>query len=129
MQAASLSSASAGTNFPNRTMPASAAATGQPVPTPDVGQAAQDEDAARELRIVQLGQAFTSAYGMFEATGNLAHRDEAYRLLKLQENAIRARSARAQAARHAAFERQLDEGVGYFSSPAAQALAGRGGHS
>lgn len=109
-------------HYPEATMPASAAATGRPASTPPVGHDAQDDDAARELRIVQLGESFKAAYAMFEATGLDSHRAEAYRLLRLQEQAIKGRSARAQAERHAAFERQLEEGVDFFQSAAAQQL-------
>lgn len=73
-------------------------------------------DEEHEQHIFDTERLWRVAYQRFQDFGLPADRDEALLWLHRQNQAILARSVTAQAARHAAFERRLDEGVCYFSS-------------
>ncbi len=59
---------------------------------------------------------YRTAYERFELWGLPSDRDDALLHLHAMNTAILARSPQAQAERHAAFERRLDEGVDYFQA-------------
>jgi len=75
-----------------------------------------------ELHIEDAQQQYLWAYERFQDHGNHHDRDEALLHLHRMNQAILARSPAVQAARHAAFERTVDEGVGYFTSEHARQL-------
>ena len=75
-----------------------------------------------EAHISDSERLMLAAYARFQASGNPADRTEAMEHLQRMSAAILSRSPADQAARHAAFEREIDEGVGYFSSAHARQL-------
>lgn len=85
--------------------------------------------AARELSDAELEQhiqdtcwLWQRAYARFQAHGNPADRDEAELWLHAQNEAILMRSPAVLAARHAAFERRISEGVDFFQSEQALSM-------
>lgn len=85
-----------------------------------VGESRLDHEL--EVHIEDCQQQYLWAYERFQAHGNPHDRDEALLHLHRMNQAILARPDAIQAARHAAFEREIDDGVGYFSSEHAQQL-------
>lgn len=71
-------------------------------------------DAELERHIQDCNDLFLAAYRRFEEHGLPSDRDEAVLWLHRRDAAILARSQEVQARRQAEFERQLDEGVGFF---------------
>lgn len=76
-----------------------------------------------ELHIEDCHYQYRTAYERFQLWGNPHDRDEALLHLHRMNMAILMRSPAVLAARHAAFERRVSEGVDYFNSECAQALA------
>lgn len=76
----------------------------------------QISDAEHEAHIQGLDQRWQAAYSRHQAHGMPADREDALMWLHMRDKAILARSKAVKAARHAEFERRLDEGVCYFSS-------------
>ena len=75
-----------------------------------------------EAHIMDCASLLMDTYARFQETGNPADRAEAREFLRCMQQAILVRPDAIQAARHAAFEREIDDGVGYFSSEHAQQL-------
>ena len=95
----------------------------QPSPTQRVSL-----DDELELHIEDCEHQYLIAYERFRLWGNPHDRDEALLHLHRMNEAILSRSPTVQAARHAEFERRLDEGVDYFSVAGARdraAMEGR----
>lgn len=95
--------------------------SGAPAADPDVGEILRRIDVARtlsgkelEVHIRDCETLWRRAYGRFQDLGNPADRDEALLWLHRMNEAILMRSPEVLAARHAAFERQVAEGCGYF---------------
>jgi hypothetical protein len=78
----------------------------------EAGSALADDEL--EIHIEDAHWQYRTAYERFQLHGCPCDRDEALLHLHRMNTAILARSAAIQAARHAAFERRLDEGVDYF---------------
>ncbi|MGH8435104.1 MAG: hypothetical protein ACRERX_11620 [Pseudomonas sp.] len=72
-------------------------------------------DRELEAHIDDLSLLMIAAYARYERSYSRAERDEARRMLGLLNQAILSRPEAVQAARHAAFEHRLDEGVDYFA--------------
>lgn len=85
-------------------------------------QPARMQASELETHIADCERLWRAAYQRFQDHGNPHDRDEALLHLHRQNEAILARSPAVQAARHAAFERTVDEGVGYFTSEHARQL-------
>lgn len=83
----------------------------------------QPLDDERELHIEDAHWLYRTAYERFELYGNPHDRDEALQHLHRMNEAILMRSPAVLAARHAAFEQRISEGVDYFNSEHASALA------
>jgi hypothetical protein len=77
-------------------------------------------EAELEAHITDLTGLMELAYMFFVQTGDGSYRAEAARLLANRDAAILARSEATQYARHAAFERRLDEGVDFFGTQGAR---------
>ena len=73
-------------------------------------------EAELEAHITDLTSLMELAYMFFWETGDRSYRAEAVRLLANRDAAILARSEAMQYARHAAFERRLDDGIGFFGA-------------
>ncbi|MES2634052.1 MAG: hypothetical protein V4669_13845 [Pseudomonadota bacterium] len=76
-----------------------------------------------EQHIKDCGWHLECAYARYEAFGSPADRDAACQWLHLQNEAIHERDLRVGGRRHAEFEQRLREGVDYFNSRHAVALA------
>lgn len=83
---------------------------------------AELSDDELELHIEDCQWQYLTAYERFQLHRNPHDREEALLHLHRMNEAIRARSPGVQAARHAAFERQLTEQVAYFASESAMQL-------
>jgi hypothetical protein len=79
-------------------------------------------DEELEQHIDDLAWSWRVAYDRYQRYGLPADRDEALLLLHIHNQAVLSRSPVAQAARWAEIDRSIDEGVGYFTSGAAQKL-------
>jgi DNA-binding GntR family transcriptional regulator len=73
-------------------------------------------DAELEQHIDDSHWLYRTAYERFLTNNNPHDRDEALAHLRRMNQALLARSAAVQAARHAAFEQRITEGVDYFQS-------------
>jgi hypothetical protein len=73
-----------------------------------------------EQHIDDLAWSWRVAYDRFQRYSLPADRDEALMLLHLHNRAVMSRSPAVQAARHAQFERDLEERCNYFGTRAAQ---------
>jgi hypothetical protein len=73
-------------------------------------------DEELECHIEDCQHLWMTAYERFQLYGDPNDRDEALLHLHRMNEAILARSPAVQAARHAAFEQRLDDGIDYFQS-------------
>lgn len=74
------------------------------------------DDIEHEVHIFDLDRLWRIAYARFEAFQIPADRDEALMWLHMRDQAVLQRSKAAQMERHAAFVRELDDGVDYFQA-------------
>lgn len=76
-----------------------------------------------EQHVKDSGAHIEAAYARFQTSRDPADRAEAVRWMQLQNDAIRARNERIGGVRHAEFEQRLDDGVDFFNSRHALAMA------
>ncbi len=84
-------------------------------------------DAEYEQHIDDATYAYFLTYDRYREFRCPHDRDAALELLHTRDEALRNMPEHIQAARHAAFERRLDEGVDYFQSEHAMRLAAHEG--
>lgn len=76
-----------------------------------------------QAHVDTCGQLMLEAYARFQTSRDPADREEARKWMQVLHQAIRARNERVGGERHAAFEQRLSQGLDYFNSEHALALA------
>ena len=98
---------------PSSTVNPCSRGNGQPGGQLDVGAGLSDAELIRHVQ--DCGRHMLAHYERFETLGDPADREAAQHWLKAQNEAQAALSAGAKAAREAEIQRQIDDGVDFFS--------------